>query len=112
MEQELARLGHRLVEAEQEVQREQRETKQIEATYGELLSAARIGSVHPLAADTVAGSLGRRWRFPEQARAMVLTDDYNPIEFFEASLRESVRETILRSTPHALLGDDAWRNGP
>ena len=42
MEQELARLGHRLVEAEQEVQREQGETKQLEATYGELLSAARI----------------------------------------------------------------------
>ena len=42
MEQELGKLGQRLVEAEQEVQREHRETKQLEATYGELLSAARI----------------------------------------------------------------------
>lgn len=42
MEQELAKLGHRLVESEQEVQREHRETKQLESTYGELLSAARI----------------------------------------------------------------------
>ncbi len=42
MEEELARLGHRLVEAEQELKREHAETRQLEATYGELLSAARI----------------------------------------------------------------------
>ena len=42
MEEELARLGHRLVEAEQEVRREHGETKQLETTYAELLSAARI----------------------------------------------------------------------
>ena len=42
MEEELARLGHRLVEAEQEVQREQGETKQLQESYAELLAAARI----------------------------------------------------------------------
>ena len=42
MEGELSKLGHRLVEAEQEVAREHRETRQLESSYAELLSAARV----------------------------------------------------------------------
>lgn len=42
MEGELAKLGHRLVEAEQEVKREHRETRQLQDSYSELLSAARV----------------------------------------------------------------------
>ena len=59
--EELARLGHRLVEAEQEVQREHGETEQLKTSYAELLSAARIIE------DELAGIEGRR-RGPRRKR--------------------------------------------
>ncbi len=47
--------------------------------------------------------LGQRFRFPAGTPAMVLTDAYNPIDFFDGWLRESVRGTILESTDWDIL---------
>ncbi|HEY5720186.1 MAG TPA: fused MFS/spermidine synthase, partial [Gammaproteobacteria bacterium] len=63
--------------------------------------------VHPLAAAQVEANLGRRFGFPADTRAIVLSDDYNPIDVFDAPLRERVRRSILATTDWALLGGRA-----
>jgi len=63
-----------------------------------------LSSVHPLASEAVARHLGRRYAFPQGTPAIVLTDDYNPIDVFDAPLRERVRRSILANTESDLLG--------
>lgn len=58
---------------------------------------------HPRATRPVFENLGRRFRFPESTPAMVLTDDYNPIDFYDGWLREMVRKTIVASTDWDIL---------
>ena len=59
--------------------------------------------VHWLAKQKVQATIGRRFEFPRDTAAIVLTDDYNPIDFHDAKLRESVREGVLATTPWDLL---------
>jgi len=59
--------------------------------------------VHPLAADGVVRFLGRRFEFPAGTPAVVLTDDYNPIDFFDRWLKERVRRDILATTDWDIL---------
>jgi hypothetical protein len=40
---------------------------------------------------------------PEHASAFVLSDDYNPIDFFDSSLKEDVRRDILKNTDWDIL---------
>jgi len=47
--------------------------------------------------------MGQRFNFPTDTPAMVLTDAYNPIDFFDGWLRESVRGSILESTDWDIL---------
>ena len=63
---------------------------------------ARV-AVHPLAARVVRARLGTAFRFPANTPAMVLTDDFNPMDVRDAWLRERVRRRILEGTHHALL---------
>jgi spermidine synthase len=58
---------------------------------------------HPRAARQVYANLGRRFRFPDDTPAMVLTDDYNPIDFYDGWLREKVRKSIIESTDWDIL---------
>ncbi len=59
--------------------------------------------VHSVAAPGVFRHLGRTYRLPEDAAAVVLTDDYNPVDFFDIGLKEWVRRTILRTIDADLL---------
>ena len=67
------------------------------------LSKIRDSSIHPMANTLVNANLQKRFRFPESQKAILLTDDYNPIDFFDADLKESVRRDILESTNWDIL---------
>jgi spermidine synthase len=60
-------------------------------------------TTHPSVTATVFANLGRRFRFAEATPAMVLTDDYNPIDFFDEWLRETVRRSIIDNTDWDIL---------
>jgi hypothetical protein len=59
--------------------------------------------VHPFAQAGVSRFLGKPYRIPESAPAVLLTDDYNPIDFYDTQLKEWVRRTILSNTDIDLL---------
>jgi spermidine synthase len=63
-----------------------------------------LSPVHRLAADQVRANLGRRYRFAPGTPSIVLTDDYNPIDVYDAPLRERVRRSIIATTEPELLG--------
>ncbi|MEH6825258.1 MAG: fused MFS/spermidine synthase [Motiliproteus sp.] len=56
------------------------------------------------ARQEVLANIGKRFEFPATTPAMILTDDYNPIDVFDSSLRESVRKEILETTHWDILG--------
>jgi len=69
-------------------------------------SPARLTSavpIHPLARVNVGRNLGRRYRIPDDAPSIELTDDFNPLDLYDARLRESVRRNILACTDWDLL---------
>jgi spermidine synthase len=53
--------------------------------------------VHPRAASAKR-YMERTFRFPEGTRAIILTDEYNPADFFDTRLKENVRSLILENT--------------
>lgn len=59
--------------------------------------------VHDLARGAVVANLGREWAFEVGADAIVLTDDFNPIDFHERAARERLRGAILGTTDFDLL---------
>ncbi len=59
--------------------------------------------VHPLARQGVDRSLGRRFRFPAGTPALVLTDDFNPLDVGDLWLKERIRRGILESTDWDVL---------
>jgi spermidine synthase len=59
---------------------------------------AHLRDVHPMAWKGVRSGLHRRFRFPRGTPAMVLTDNYNPIEFFDMGLKEMVRRHVINTT--------------
>lgn len=64
-----------------------------------------LQTVHPLASDLVRQTLSNRFSFPAGTPAMILTDDFNPIDLRDLWIKEEVRRSILRSTdPDILLG--------
>lgn len=48
-------------------------------------------------------SLGQRFYFSSDTPAIILSDDYNPIDFYDSWLKEKVRKTILESTDIDIL---------
>lgn len=60
-------------------------------------------SIHPRVNALVRGFLRTSYPFPDDADALVLSDDYNPMDFFDAGLRETVRGWLLQSTARGLL---------
>lgn len=60
-------------------------------------------AIHPRVNAKVRGFMRSSYPFPADADALVLTDDYNPMDFFDAGLRETVRGWILQSTARGLL---------
>ena len=58
---------------------------------------------HAIVREQVFGVLGKRFEFPADTKAMVLTDAYNPVDFFDGWLREMVRKSILKTTDWDIL---------
>jgi hypothetical protein len=58
---------------------------------------------HASVQGTVFGNLGQKFEFPPGTPAIVLTDDYNPIDFYDGWLRETVRNMILQTTNWDIL---------
>lgn len=60
--------------------------------------------IHPLARDLVEFSIKTpAFTFPPQVDAMVLSDNYNPVDFYDLPLKENVRNTILKNTDFDIL---------
>ncbi len=59
--------------------------------------------VHPLAEEGVRRWLGAPYRLPDSEGSIVLTDNYNPIDFYDQAAREQVRMNILRQTDADML---------
>lgn len=59
--------------------------------------------VHTLARPVVQRFLGEPYRLPPGTRAMVLTDDFNPIDVADNWVKEQVRAEILRATDWGVL---------
>lgn len=58
---------------------------------------------NPDVINMVLDNIGNQIRFSSETPAIILTDDYNPIDFFDSWLREMVRNNILQSTNWDIL---------
>lgn len=58
---------------------------------------------HDIVRRGVFSILGQEFRFPPGTPAIVLTDAYNPIDFFDGWLRETVRGMVLKTTDWDIL---------
>lgn len=59
--------------------------------------------IHPLAQQVVAANLLRQVEPLKTVPPIVLTDDYNPIDFFDTWLREEIRRGIMESDYKKIL---------
>lgn len=59
--------------------------------------------IHPMAAAGVRRGMENTVSFPAGTPAMLLTDDYNPIDFYDLSIKEEVRRMILKMTDWDIL---------
>ncbi|MDA8431726.1 MAG: fused MFS/spermidine synthase [Nitrospiraceae bacterium] len=59
--------------------------------------------IHPLAEAGVLRYLGKEYSFPEGTPAMVLSDDFNPVDVYDLRLKETVRKNILKNTDWDIL---------
>lgn len=62
----------------------------------DILRPPRYDDVHPLARTDVEGAF-RSLRETDPAHGLVLTDDYNPVEFRDAANRERIRKNLALS---------------
>ncbi|HVO39241.1 MAG TPA: fused MFS/spermidine synthase [Spirochaetia bacterium] len=58
-----------------------------------ILHEPRYADVHPDAIADVRAAFARSW-VPDASRGIVLTDDYNPLEYFDAANRERYRRDM------------------
>lgn len=54
--------------------------------------------VHPMARDKVLSALKKSYQMPEHPDAIILTDEYNPMDFYDMDLKEDIRRIILEGT--------------
>lgn len=73
------------------------------ASLDRALNLKHIPGAHWLADSGVQAALARGMRLPDFSSALLLTDDFNPLDVFDAGLHEDVRRTILQTTPAAIL---------
>lgn len=69
------------------------------------LSRLRGFPVHPLAQAGVQRGLLQAIEVPDDPKALVLTDDFNPIDFRDLPIKEAVRQQILATTDWDILLD-------
>ena len=67
--------------------------------------AARVSGfpVHAFAREAVARFLGRPYRFAPGAPALLLCDDFNPLDVRDAWLKERIRRDVLANTDWDVL---------
>lgn len=63
----------------------------------------KILTIHPFFEPFIRANLGNRFEFPAGTPAMILTDNYNPIDFYDFWLRELIRKNILETIDWDLL---------
>lgn len=56
-----------------------------------------------LVRDGLRRALGQRYVWNGSSEGIVLTDDYNPIDVLDLTLKEAIRRGILDATPHEIL---------
>jgi spermidine synthase len=59
--------------------------------------------VHRLAKEGVNRFIGKSFHLPDTAEALVLSDNYNPLDFYDLWLKENLRKTILENTDWDIL---------
>ena len=59
--------------------------------------------VHHLANDLVSRLMGQKFLFPLDTPAIILSDNYNPIDFYDSWLKERIRKNILENTDLSIL---------
>ncbi|NOZ54578.1 MAG: spermidine synthase [Gammaproteobacteria bacterium] len=62
-----------------------------------------IYTIHPFFEQKVKSNLGARYYFPPGTKTMLLTDNYNPVDFYDHWLRELIRQNILDTIDWDLL---------
>lgn len=65
--------------------------------------AARIENVHPMARELVAQGVRQGRVLGQTVAGPVLSDDFNPLDVLDVESHETVRKTILETTPAAIL---------
>ncbi len=60
-------------------------------------------NIHPLVENAVRDNMQHPITFTPQASAIVLTDDYNPVDFYDVWLKEKIRKSNLNSTDFDIL---------
>ncbi|MDH3999569.1 MAG: fused MFS/spermidine synthase [Desulfuromonadales bacterium] len=58
---------------------------------------------HPFVAETLNNLHRWRWSFPPEREAIILKDNYIPLEFYNAWLNEQTRKTIVETTDWDIL---------
>lgn len=59
------------------------------------VSKVRMDWIHPDIAPQVIASMSQNYQFDTNQASIVLTDDFNPIDFYDVSLREKIRKRII-----------------
>ncbi|MBI5632514.1 MAG: fused MFS/spermidine synthase [Nitrospirae bacterium] len=65
--------------------------------------AASTFDIHPLAVDSIRRHFGKTFAFAPNTPAMVLTDDYNPVDYHDVWMKEQVRKSIVQETDPDIL---------
>ena len=60
-------------------------------------------AIHPGAEKMVRAGMANTFAFPPQTPAIVLTDDYNPVDFYDLWLKEELRKKYLNYTDFDIL---------
>lgn len=60
-------------------------------------------AIHPLAREGLRRAWAQRYVWGGSGEGIVLSDDYNPIDVLDLTLKEAIRRGILNATPHEIL---------
>ena len=67
------------------------------------LRSVRTANIHSLASKDVYQNIGTTYTIPDNQAAIILSDDYNPIDVYDAEYREQLRKNIIETTPLEIL---------
>ena len=77
---------------------------------GELPALDETG-IPPAVREILHRALAQHYVWNGSGEGIVLTDDYNPIDVLDLTLKEAIRRGILNPTPHEILLSDAAESG-